>query len=251
MHAIETLLEVKDLSFGYGRAPQDFVLRNLNLSVEKGACLSILGESGSGKTTLLKIMCGLLKPVSGQVLYEGKALSGPDDKISMMFQNYGLLPWKTVRQNVILPLQIRGESPDKERVAELLGYLGLSSHADKYPGELSGGQKQRTALGRAVMSRSKLILMDEPFSALDIKNREKLQSFIKKFLKDMDMSCIIVTHSVEEALTMGNKVAVFDAGKGNILKIFDGMRDRESEIGSDLYYKSERDIRETLSRGIS
>lgn len=251
MQEKETLLEVRDLSFGYGPAASHFVLRHMNLSVEKGSCLSILGESGSGKTTLLKIMCGLLKPDEGQVIYEGESLCGPDDRISMMFQNYGLLPWKTVRQNVVLPLQIRGESPDREKVQELLAYLGLSFHAEKYPGELSGGQKQRTALGRAVMSRSKLILMDEPFSALDIKNREKLQSFIKKFLKDMDMSCVMVTHSVEEALSMGNKVAVFDAENGNIREVFEGMRDRENEIGSDLYYRSVRKIRELLSGGMS
>ena len=128
----EKILEVKDLSFGYS-ASQGLVLKNVNLSVDQGACLSILGESGSGKTTLLKIMCGLLKPDSGSVIFEGKELDGPDERISIMFQNYGLLPWKTVRQNVVLPVQIRGEKPDRVKVSELLKYLGLEAHADKYP----------------------------------------------------------------------------------------------------------------------
>ena len=246
----ETILEVKDLSFGYS-ASQGPVLKNVNLSVDRGACLSILGESGSGKTTLLKVMCGLLKPDSGTVLFAGAVLGGPDERISMMFQNYGLLPWKTVRQNVVLPVQIRGEKPDREKVSELLKYLGLDAHADKYPGELSGGQKQRCALGRAVMSRSKLILMDEPFSALDIKNRGKLQLFIKKFLRDTDMSCVMVTHSVEEALTMGDQVVIFDAGKGNISERFEGMRSREEEIGGDFYYHQLRCIQEVLNREMS
>ena len=246
----EIILEVKDLSFGYS-ASQEQVLRNVNVPVARGGCLSILGESGSGKTTLLKMMCGLLKADSGSVIFEGKALSGPDERISIMFQNYGLLPWKTVRQNVLLPLQIRGEKPDPEKVAELLRYLGLEEHADKYPGALSGGQKQRCALGRAVMSRSRLILMDEPFSALDIRNRGKLQAFIKKFLKDMDMSCVMVTHSVEEALAMGDEVAIFDAGEGRITQTFKGMRGREEEIGSDRYYHQLRSIQDILNREMS
>ena len=246
----EKILEVKDLSFGYS-ASQGLVLKNVNLSVDQGACLSILGESGSGKTTLLKIMCGLLKPDSGSVIFEGKELDGPDERISIMFQNYGLLPWKTVRQNVVLPVQIRGEKPDRVKVSELLKYLGLEAHADKYPGALSGGQKQRCALGRAVMSRSRLILIDEPFSALDIKNRGKLQLFIKKFLKDMDMSCVMVTHSVEEALTMGDQLAIFDAGEGRISELFEGMRGREEGIGSDQYYQKLRRIQEILNREMS
>ena len=116
MYNKEKILEVKDLSFGYS-ASQGLVLKNVNLSVDQGACLSILGESGSGKTTLLKIMCGLLKPDSGTVIFEGKELDGPDERISIMFQNYGLLPWKTVRQNVLLPVQIRGEKPDRVKVS--------------------------------------------------------------------------------------------------------------------------------------
>ena len=228
------VIEARGLSFAYAASPETFVLNDLELTVARGECVAVLGESGSGKSTLLKALCGLLGPQKGQVLFCGNPLTKPEDGISMIFQNYGLFPWKTVEENVILPARIKGERPTKSEVTELLTYLGLSSHAGKYPSELSGGQKQRTALGRAVMSKASLILMDEPFSALDIRNRERLQKFMKDFLRDMQMSAVIVTHNIEEAMIMGDRVAVFDPTAGNIRAFFPGCRNKE-ELGPAEY----------------
>lgn len=241
MEEMEPLIEVRALHYAYPDAPQVPVLRDMNLSVQEGECLAILGESGSGKSTLLKLMCGLLQPDSGEIIYRGKSLAEPGSEIAMLFQNYGLFPWKTVRSNIVLPLQLRHEKIDREKIDRLLDYLGLAHHADKYPGELSGGQQQRTALGRAVVSHAKLILMDEPFSALDIRNREKLQVFMKKFFRDTEMTSVIVTHSIEEALAMGSRIAVFDPEKGCLLKIIDNSS--HPVAGTEDYYKRIRSLR--------
>lgn len=221
----EIILDVKDVSFSYPDEPDRKVLQSLNLQTFRGECLAVLGESGTGKTTLLKLLCGLLSPTEGQIFFEGKPLQGPREDISLIFQNYGLFPWKNVRDNILLPAIRRGErKAAEEEVDKLLQYLGLQEHARKYPDWLSGGQRQRTALGRAVMSRASLLLMDEPFSALDLRNRVRLQDFIRTFLQDTGMTSVIVTHSIEEALRMGDRVALFDAEKGRIRNVWDGFR---------------------------
>ena len=221
----EVILEVRDLSFAYPDEPDRQVLQSLNLHAFRGECLAVLGESGTGKTTLLKLLCGLLSPTGGEIFFEGQPLQGPREDISLIFQNYGLFPWKNVRDNILLPAIRRGEGKAAAKEAdELLRYLGLQEHARKYPDWLSGGQRQRTALGRAVMSRASLLLMDEPFSALDLRNRVRLQDFIKTFLQDTGMTSIIVTHDIEEALRMGDRVALFDAEKGRIRNVWDGFR---------------------------
>ena len=230
------LMSVRDLSFSYQDRPGDTVLSHLDLEIFEGECLAVLGASGSGKTTLLKLLCGLLKPDSGKICYRGQALRGPQREIAMIFQNYGLFPWKTVRENVILPLRLRGEHIDRQKTDSLLEYLGILPHAEKYPGELSGGQRQRTALGRAVMADARLILMDEPFSALDIRNREKLRRFMLRLFDDMHMTSILVTHSIEEALCMGDRIAVFDEERGRIREIFSNSPGT-LETDSEDYYR--------------
>ena len=238
-------MSIRDLSFSYQDRPRDTVLSHLDLDIFAGECLAILGASGSGKTTLLKLLCGLMRPDSGQIRYRGQQLAGPSNEIAMIFQNYGLFPWKTVRENVLLPLRLRRERPDREKTDRLLEYLGILPHAEKYPGELSGGQRQRTALGRAVMAEARLILMDEPFSALDIRNREKLRRFMLRLFCDMHMTNILVTHSIEEALCMGNRIAVFDEDRGRIRTIFSNEPET-LETDSEDYYRLFSRIRECL-----
>ena len=287
------IAEAKDVSFSYPDGQDRYVLNKLNLQVFRGECVAILGESGAGKTTLLKLLCGLLKPGQGQILFEGKPLQGPRKDIVLIFQNYGLFPWKTVRENILLPARLgrkraknlvdtrfsalRGlcretsqtssdrvgesssglsprvaalmsgmsEKVDANELAKLLDYLGLREFAHRFPAELSGGQLQRTALGRAVMSGASLLLMDEPFSALDLRNRARLQSFMKTFLEDTGMSSVIVTHSIEEALCMGDRVAVFDPERGTIRKVWEGCR-QETDPNSAVLNERSRRIREFL-----
>ncbi len=243
----KNIIEVQDLDFAYADQPDVPVLKGLNLSVREGECLAVLGESGSGKSTLLKLMCGLLTPAAGRILYKGRPLTGPGDEISMIFQNYGLFPWKSVRANIVLPLQLRGEKEDPDQVDRLLKYLGLTDCARRYPAELSGGQKQRAALGRAVLGRSRLILMDEPFSALDIRNREKLQRFMKDFFRDMKMTAVIVTHSIEEALVMGDRIAIFNPAEGRLGHIIENTDGGSLPADSMDYYRRIRDIRAALN----
>ena len=210
------LMSIRDLSFSYQDRPLDTVLSHLDLDIFAGECLAILGASGSGKTTLLKLLCGLMRPDSGQIRYRGQQLAGPSNEIAMIFQNYGLFPWKTVRENVLLPLRLRRERPDREKTDRLLEYLGILPHAEKYPGELSGGQRQRTALGRAVMAEARLILMDEPFSALDAQTRIQLADEVKATLTGDDRAAILVTHDVAEAISMADRVVVFTARPARI-----------------------------------
>ena len=245
------IVEARDVSFSYPEEPDRYVLNNLNLQVSRGECVAILGESGAGKTTLLKLLCGLLQPAQGQILFEGKPLQGPRNDISLIFQNYGLFPWKTVRENILLPVQLRkkrsgmSEKLDENELGKLLDYLGLREFAHRFPAELSGGQLQRTALGRAVMSGASLLLMDEPFSALDLRNRIRLQSFMKTFLEDTGMTSVIVTHSIEEALCMGDRVAVFDPERGRIRTIREGCR-QETDPDPAVLDECSRRIRESL-----
>jgi len=239
------IVEAREVSFSYPEEPDRYVLNNLDLQVCRGECVAILGESGAGKTTLLKLLCGLLKPSQGQILFEGKPLQGPRNDIALIFQNYGLFPWKTVRENILLPARLRKKGVDENELGKLLDYLGLREYDRRFPAELSGGQLQRTALGRAVMSRASLLLMDEPFSALDLRNRMRLQSFMKTFLEDTGMTSVIVTHSIEEALCMGDRVAVFDPETGRIRKIWEGGRQMADSNTAELDERS-RLIRESL-----
>ena len=239
------IVEARNDSFSYPEKPDRDVLNNLNLQVCRGECVAILGESGAGKTTLLKLLCGLLKPTHGQILFKGKPLQGPENDFALIFQNYGLFPWKTVRENILLPARLRKKRVDENELGKLLDYLGLREYARRFPAELSGGQLQRTALGRAVMSRASLLLMDEPFSALDLRNRMRLQSFMKTFLEDTGMTSVIVTHSVEEALCMGDRVAVFDPETGRIRKTWDGCR-QETDPDPAVLDERGRRIRESL-----
>lgn len=242
----DLIARVSGVSFAYPDDPARPVLRGLDLGIARGECLAVLGESGSGKTTLLKLLCGLLMPTEGTILFEGEPLGGPRSDIALIFQNYGLFPWKTVRENILLPAELRGEAKKEEpRLEDLLEYLRLSEHARKYPAELSGGQRQRTALGRAVMSRASLLLMDEPFSALDLRNRVRLQAFMKQFLEDTGMTSVIVTHSIEEALRMGDRVAVFDEKEGRISEILAGFR-REKDLQGSEYEARAGRLRQRL-----
>lgn len=200
------MLQVKNITLAYD---DEIVLKDINLSVKEGECLVILGPSGCGKTSLLYMMAGLRKPSEGTIEYEGKRIVRPIPEISMIFQGYGLFPWKTVQENLILPCKIRKEKRDERKLQEVVEALGLKEHLNKYPSQLSGGQKQRVAIGRAMLNNAKIILMDEPFSALDMEIKEKLQECLKALFKTKNMTVVMVTHNMEEALVWADRIAVF------------------------------------------
>ncbi len=195
------------------------VIDNLNLVVNEGEVLVILGASGAGKSTLLNVLGGINKKYEGLITIKRVPLNTAEQLIGLIPQNYGLLPWFTVQKNCEVPFKIRHKKVtdvDKKSINELLETLGLEEHKDKFPKALSGGQKQRVALARALSLHPDLLLMDEPFSALDaILKEEACELFLKTWEK-FKCSTIIVTHNLDEALQLGNRICVL--GKNGEIK---------------------------------
>jgi putative spermidine/putrescine transport system ATP-binding protein len=210
-----TLLELRNLTKTYGPVT---AVKDVSVSLAAGDFLSFLGPSGSGKTTTLAMIAGLVEPTSGEILLNAKPLNPlPPYKrnIGMVFQNYALFPHMTVAKNIAFPLEMRG-MPTNEietRVARVLTLVGLQNYGPRLPSQLSGGQQQRIALARAMVFEPPLLLMDEPLGALDKKLREQMQLEIIQLHRKLGMSIIYVTHDQEEALTMSDRIAVFNNGK--------------------------------------
>jgi NitT/TauT family transport system ATP-binding protein len=194
-------------------------LSNINLEILKGEACSILGKSGCGKTTLLLSIASLIKPTTGKIIINDKPLIKPRTKTSLVLQNYSILPWKSISQNISFILKSKGYNKAfiKQRVDEVLQSLDILEYKNRYPLELSGGQRQRSALACAIAPKPDLLLMDEPTSALDSITKESIQDLIISLKHDM--SYIVVTHDIEEAVFLGKKIIVM--GKGNIANIFD------------------------------
>jgi putative spermidine/putrescine transport system ATP-binding protein len=214
-NAVQARFEVRNLHKSYGQLK---VLDDVNLAVDIGSFLTILGPSGSGKTTLLKVVAGFEQADSGAVLVSGKDISPLDPtvrNIGMVFQSYALFPHMTVRRNVGFPLRMRGVATREidARVEEALDMVGLSTMAERLPRQLSGGQQQRVALARAIVFRPSLLLLDEPFGALDRKLREMLQLEVRRLQQRLGLTTLFITHDQEEALLMSDRVAVMDAGR--------------------------------------
>ena len=193
-------------------------LDGLTLTVEPGELLALLGPSGCGKTTALRILAGFDRPTSGSVRVDGQDISGlPASKrdMGMVFQSYSLFPTMTAVDNVAFGLRVRGVKPGARRkhASELLDLVGIAAHAQKFPHQLSGGQQQRVALARALAIQPRLLLLDEPLSALDAKVREQLREEIRRIQTDLGVTTVIVTHDQEEALSMADRVAVMNAGR--------------------------------------
>ncbi len=206
------MIEVKNLDFAY---QTEKVLHNINLNVKKGESLAIIGPSGCGKTTLLYLLAGLEKADQGAIEINDQPLAGIRDRSGVILQDYGLFPWKTVYNNLALGLKIRGagEEEVKRKVNSALKQLKISELKDKYPAELSGGQKQRVAVGRSLVLGPDLLLMDEPFSALDALTREEMQNLILEIHSRENFTFVLVTHDITEAAFLGHKIAVIKEGK--------------------------------------
>jgi len=199
-------LEAVGLHHRYG---QRLVLRGLDLRVRPGEFLAVIGRSGSGKTTLLRLFAGLESPTSGAVLQEGRPITGLNRQARLMFQDARLLPWERVAANVGLGLP--GNQSD--RVAWALGRVGLSDRSHDWPTTLSGGQRQRVALARALASGPGLLLLDEPLGALDALTRIEMQSLVEQAWLDASSTALLVTHDVEEAVTLADRVIAIGAGR--------------------------------------
>lgn len=212
------------------------VLSGISFTVRQGMSLSIIGPSGCGKTTLLYLIAGLSAPTSGSVFIGGKRVEGTTPETAFILQDFGLLPWKSVIDNVELGMKIKGMPRiERRRSAEkLLADLKIAGHMDRFPATLSGGEKQRVAIARALASRPGILLMDEPFSSLDTLTREKLQNTIRDIQIDKKLSMITVTHSIEEAVFLGDEILVMTPGPGRINRII-----RNSGRRSNAFRSSE------------
>jgi NitT/TauT family transport system ATP-binding protein len=217
------LLEVHGCRQAYHKeASADLVvLEDVNLALREGEIVALLGRSGSGKSTLLRIVSGLLKPTGGQVMWRGIPISGPTDGIAMVFQSFALFPWLTVQENVELGLEARGvaRAERKQRADDALDLIGLGGFASAYPKELSGGMRQRVGLARALVVHPDLLLMDEPFSALDVLTAETLRTDLIDLWAEGKLpvkSMLMVTHNIEEAVLMCDRILVFSSNPGRV-----------------------------------
>jgi NitT/TauT family transport system ATP-binding protein len=201
--------------------PPTVALKDVSLTVQENEFLTILGPSGCGKTTLLRAIAGLVPWEGGEILVEGKAVRGPGPERAMVFQSFALLPWLTVLANVAFGLELRGD-PKASREAkarELVQMVGLSEFADRLPRELSGGMQQRVGLARALAVEPRVLLMDEPFGALDEQTRRFLQEELLRVWEANRVTVVFVTHSMEEAVLLGDRVVLMSARPGTIEEI--------------------------------
>ena len=217
-----SLLEVKNITKSFMNGKKIFVLKDISFDANEDEFLAIVGPSGCGKSTLLRIIAGLEIPDSGSVLFHGKPLMAPIPEITMVFQQFGLLPWKTVLENIELPLEMHGFSKKEreERATRFIKDVGLEDFKDIYPHGLSGGMKQRVGIARALALDPEILLMDEPFSSLDALTAETLRKEVLDIWNDktnVSNTFIMVTHSIEEAVFMADRVIVLSSRPGRIL----------------------------------
>lgn len=213
----EPLLRVRAVSHTYrDRNRQTVALADISFGVAPGEFVCIVGTSGSGKSTLLRILGGLLRPDSGRVFFAGQPVESPQPAIGFVFQNTNLMPWRTALQNVLLPLELRGRTgPDATRQAqEALALVGLEAFADAYPAQLSGGMAQRLTLARTLLQRPGLLLLDEPFGALDALTREHLNQELLRIRQAQQQTVVMITHSIQEAVFLADWVLVLGGRPG-------------------------------------
>lgn len=240
----ETLIELKDVTRRF-LLPQGemTILENISLQAKEGEFITIVGPSGAGKSTLLRIINGILSPSDGEVFYSGKKQRGINLETAMVFQNFGLLPWLTVAQNVELGLESRMKDPAqrKERVRHYIVKVGLEGYEEAYPRELSGGMKQRVGLARALAVEPSLLLMDEPFSSLDVLTSINLRNELLDIWGDRENivnTMVMVTHNIEEAIELSDRIIILSGRPGKIageLKI-DLPRPRQKRSAAFIEY---------------
>ena len=214
-----TIVALDNVSLNY-HSPEGetAALKDICLNVYKGEFIGIVGPSGCGKTTILSLVAGLIKPTSGQVMIEGKEVDGPSGKVGYMLQQDHLFEWRTIRQNVLLGLEIQGKlsNENKDRADHLLETYGLADFANHYPQQLSGGMRQRVALIRTLAVNPEVLLLDEPFSALDYQTRLALSDEVNDIIRREDKTALLVTHDISEAISMSDRLLVLSKRPGTI-----------------------------------
>jgi len=233
-------LEVSSLDKQFSTAEGSVTaLKDLNLHVEQGEFVCVVGASGSGKSTLLRLIAGLDLPTSGEILVDQRLVSGPGADRGMVFQDYTLYPWMSVQRNVEFGLKLQGvdKKDRKEQASYYLEMVGLSEFAQSLPKQLSGGMKQRVAIARALTSQPKILLMDEPFGALDVQTKENMQQFMLDLWQRTGTSILMITHDVREAVFLSQRIYVMTARPGTV------KAEIEVALGSQRTAKTREDRR--------
>ncbi len=230
-------IEIQGVTKNYETREGSFLaLEEVNLDVEKNEFICVVGPSGCGKTTLMNIIAGLNPPSTGTVKVRGELVTGPGKGKGVVFQQYALYPWLTVEKNVEFGLRMKGVEKEKRReiAQKYIKIVGLEKFAKSYPKELSGGMKQRVAIARAYTTGPEVLLMDEPFGALDAQTRAQLQENLLNTWQQEKKTCFFITHDVEEAVLLSTKVIIMSAGPGRIREIVDVHlpypRDQETKL---------------------
>lgn len=255
------MIELQSVSFGYPQSTQLFA--DFDWNVKSGETWAVLGTSGCGKTTLLYLLAGLQHPTSGQIRIDGQPLSRPRPRTGLILQDYGLLPWATVRQNAALGLKVRNfygadgvhsphdHSPGQD-VTPWLERLGIAPVAEKFPAQISGGQRQRAAIARTLALRPDLLLMDEPFASLDAVIREDLQALTLELCTEGKITLVIVTHNIEEAAAIGRKVLLLGTPPNRQARTFENpLAGQAGYRGSREYQALCQALRRELSYGMA
>ncbi|WP_419784796.1 ABC transporter ATP-binding protein [Pseudodesulfovibrio sp.] len=240
------MLKAENLGKSYGGQP---VLEEVSFSLGKEETLAIVGPSGCGKTSLLYLLSGLVMPDTGRILVNDEAVTGPNPDISIILQDYGLLPWRTVIDNVALGLKVQGvgRAERLSRARAQLAELGISGRDSDYPANLSGGEQQRVAIARAFVTRPRIMLLDEPFSSLDALTRERLQYALLDVWQQRRVPFVLVTHSLEEAVVLGKRIMVMSARPARPVRVFDnpGFGSR-SILDTEACFNLLRELRSTV-----
>lgn len=215
----DVVLEVKGLYKTFDSAQGEVTaLKDINFKVHRREFVCVIGPSGCGKSTLIRILAGLETLTQGQMLLDGKSVSGPGPERGMVFQGYTLFPWLTVKKNVMFGLlnQGTGKAQAESEALQWIELVGLERFADAYPHQLSGGMKQRVAIARALANQPRILLMDEPFGALDAQTRAKMQSYLLEIWKNIDITVLFITHDLDEAIFLADRILVLKANPGEV-----------------------------------
>ena len=222
MGSLEPKLRVRAATKVYQTGSGELLaLDRCSLDIGAGEIVSVVGPSGSGKTTLLWAMSGLHGLTSGEVALDGKKISGPNSQIGMVFPEANLLPWRNIDANIRFPFEIKGSKPDEAWIESLMHRVGLDGFGKKMPRELSGGMQQRVALVRALSFKPSVLLMDEPFGALDAFTREEMNHLVEEIYLDTRTTIVLITHSIEEAIFLADRIVVMSARPGRIAHLHD------------------------------
>jgi NitT/TauT family transport system ATP-binding protein len=216
MHSRAPKIVLDQVSIAFG---ERLVVQGVSLALQEHDLICVVGTSGSGKTTLLRAVAGLIPLCSGRILLGDAAITRPTPRIAMIFQHFGLFPWKTVRANIEYGLSVQGRRGEEGTVTRLLEIMGLTEHARRYPYQLSGGMQQRVGLARALAVRPEVLLLDEPFSAVDAITREMLQGELARLWEDpqrRQTTAILVTHDLDEAILLGDRIIVLGGSPGRV-----------------------------------